>query len=199
MSVDPAPSGLLGVLRFWLQGWSNDDRQPFEDMPMTCRGTPPHANAAVRVLVVDDNPVNLMLISAQMEVQGLQPSLAADGAQAVALACERPFDLILMDLQMPVLDGLAATAAIRRFEFDTSRAAVPVVAYSSLSPGELVLAMHGMNGRLSKPCEAQELEDCLARWCPGYRPDARERGAPHHHSGWQQASRPPVNSSVSLR
>jgi CheY-like chemotaxis protein len=76
----------------------------------------------------------------------------------------------LMDLQMPILDGLEATTAIRRFESNRSRPSVPVVAYSSTTPGASVLAKHGLNGSLSKPCDDQQLEDCLVRWCATYRP-----------------------------
>ncbi len=129
------------------------------------------------MLVVDDNPANLMVISALMESRGLVPVLAADGAEAVALACETRFDLILMDLQMPILDGWEATAAIRRFEATCSRPAVPVVTYSIKSPGAGILARHGMNGSLDKPCSDQALEDCLVRWCPAYHPKPTERGA----------------------
>jgi CheY-like chemotaxis protein len=168
----PAPErlrgGLLGVLRVLQQAWSGE--------PWTPPATPPRASAApaalaadpIRVLVADDNPVNLMAIAAQMEWRGLVPVMATNGAEAVALACEARFDLVLMDLQMPVLDGLAATAAIRRFETTFSRPAVPVLAYSSSSPGASVLAAHGLNGSLAKPCQDDDLEDCLGRWCPGY-------------------------------
>jgi CheY-like chemotaxis protein len=153
----------------------------------------------VRVLVVDDNPVNLMVISALMESRGLVPLLAGDGAEAVALACEMHFDLILMDLQMPILDGLEATAAIRRFENTCSRPAVPVVAYSGTSPGAGVLASHGMNGSLVKPCDDRDLEDCLVRWCPTYHPAPTVRGVPTDNSFWQAANRNPGSSSASLR
>jgi CheY-like chemotaxis protein len=151
------------------------------------------------VLVVDDDPVNLMVISALMESRGLVPLLATDGAEAVALACEMHFDLILMDLQMPILDGLGATSAIRRFEANSSRPAVPVVAYSSTSPGDGVLATHGLNGSLSKPCGVQELEDCLVQWCPTYRSAPTARGVAHDNGLWQAASRNPGTSSASLR
>ena len=123
-----------------------------------------------RVLIADDDPVNLAVMSALLRSRGIDISLAADGAEAVALACELPFDLVLMDLQMPVLDGLSATSAIRRFETLSSRTPVPVVAYSSLSPAALVLAAHGLNGSLPKPCADQELDGCLLRWCLMYRP-----------------------------
>jgi two-component system, sensor histidine kinase and response regulator len=87
----------------------------------------------------------------------------------VALACELPFDLVLMDLQMPILDGLRATAAIRRFESRYARPAVPVLAYSSSFPAGDLMAKFGISGCLNKPCQDQDLDACLARWCPAYR------------------------------
>jgi CheY-like chemotaxis protein len=135
---------------------------------------------SVSVLVVDDNPVNLMMISASMMQRGLVPLLASDGAEAVALACELHFDLILMDLQMPILDGTDATVAIRQFETAHARPAVPVIAYSAAPPAAEVLAGFGMNGSLAKPCDDQQLEDCLVRWCPSYRQAANERSAALH-------------------
>lgn len=160
----PAPRRLLGVLKAWLQAWS---RESGEMLPREADSDDAHGR--LRVLVVDDNPVNLMVISAMMESRGIVPLLAADGAEAVALACELDFDIILMDMLMPILDGLGATSAIRRFETDSARPAVPVVAYSSVSLAEVVLARHGLNGSLTKPCGDRDLDDCLLRWCPTYR------------------------------
>lgn len=164
----PVSGGVLGTLRSWLRAWSGRPRPVPQDGPGGAGAPDAPRFEPIRVLVVDDNPVNLMLMSALMEPRGLVPLLAADGAEAVALACELHFDLILMDLQMPILDGWGATAAIRRFEQASARPAVPVLAYSSLPQGAADLAAHGMNGCLPKPCDAQALEDCLARWCPGY-------------------------------
>ncbi len=195
----PAPSGLLGILRSWLRTWSSETLQSSADQSSEAGGPNAHPCGSVRVLVVDDNPANLMVISALLQSRGLQPSFAADGAQAVALACEMHFDLILMDLQMPILDGLGATAAIRRFENTCSRPAVPVVAYSSAFPGESVLAARGMNGSLAKPCDDQDLEDCLVRWCPTYHPAPTARGVPYDNNCWQAASRTPGSSSASVR
>lgn len=122
-------------------------------------------SAALRVLVVDDDPVNLHVTSAMLACWGIRPLLAADGVQAVALAGEQPLDLILMDLQMPVLDGLGATQEIRRAEQALSRARVPVVAYTSISPKRALLGNFGIDDVLAKPCDETALRDCLLHWC----------------------------------
>ena len=119
------------------------------------------------VLVVDDNPVNLLLASEMFSSWGIKPMLAADGAQTVSLASELRFDLILMDIQMPVLDGLAATRQIRHFERDLARGRVPVVAFTSRrSIQTRLLRDFGLDDVLNKPCDVQALRNCLARWCP---------------------------------
>jgi CheY-like chemotaxis protein len=153
-----------------------------------------HPNATLRVLVVDDCPVNLAVVGAKLQALGVVPMQAADGAEAVALACEWQFDLILMDLQMPILDGRAATVAIRRFELHRTRPEVPVVAHSSSPQDSTVLARHGLSGHLPKPCTGEQLEQCLVQWCPSYCPSAAIEAGPHRiHAaaapkGWLQAA-----------
>jgi two-component system, sensor histidine kinase and response regulator len=151
------------------------------------------------VLVVDDNPVNLMVASALLSPMGIKPLLAADGAQAVALACELRLDLILMDLQMPVLDGFAATARIRRFERENSRARVPVVAYTShLVSGDLSrLRESGIFAVLDKPGDARTIHQCVMRWCfPKSNGAASGRTGPRHlHPGPAHSS----NTEASTR
>lgn len=120
-----------------------------------------------RILVVDDCPVNHMVVAAMLWRWGITPLVAADGAEAVALACGQDFDLILMDLQMPVLDGLTATRQLRRFELKHACPRAPVVAYTSSLFGvdEQLLRACGIDASLQKPCNAQSLEACLTRWC----------------------------------
>jgi len=121
-----------------------------------------------RVLVVDDNPANRMLASELLALWGIKALLAVDGSEAVALACEHPLELILMDLRMPVLDGLGATRQIRRFELERARPRVPIVACTSAAFGDdrMRLQDFGLDGVLAKPCKAHELHQCLRRWCP---------------------------------
>ena len=120
-----------------------------------------------RVLVVDDCPINQLLLAALLWRWGITPLVAADGAEGVALACGQDFDLILMDLQMPVLDGLTATRQLRRFELEHACPRAPVVAYTSslFGANETLLRACGIDASLEKPCNAQSLEECLTRWC----------------------------------
>jgi CheY-like chemotaxis protein len=117
------------------------------------------------VLVVDDNPANLECADDLLRGLGVTPTLAQDGVEAVALAGARTFDLILMDLQMPVLDGLGATKRIRAAEHERSAARVPVLAYTGCAFDGTLLRDCGLDGVLDKPCTARELEVCLLRWC----------------------------------
>jgi len=120
----------------------------------------------LRVLVADDNPCNLLLASEMLGYFGVQSLLAADGAEAVAIAAEARLDLILMDLQMPVLDGLGASRQIRQFERQNVRARVPLVAFTSMSGNRLQIFDHGIDDVLEKPCEMRAMRECLLRWCP---------------------------------
>jgi CheY-like chemotaxis protein len=126
------------------------------------------ALAAVRVLVVEDEPLHQLITREHLASFGITPLLAVDGAEAVARACDTPFDLILMDLQMPVLDGLTATRQIRRFEQEHARPRVPVIAHSSCAynSNESFLRDFGIDAVLEKPCSTNVLRECLMRWCP---------------------------------
>jgi len=194
-----AKSGVLGVLRSWLQAKSGATYRSTEVAATEFAVPDASGNQSVRILVADDNPVNLMVISALLEARGLEPVLAADGAEAAALACELRFDLILMDLQMPILDGVGATSAIRRFEASASRPSVPVIAYSSNCTVAKELATYGFSGSLSKPCADQDLEDCLLQWCPTYRAPAAGREFARDTGGWQAVSLDAGTSQASSR
>jgi two-component system, sensor histidine kinase and response regulator len=114
--------------------------------------------AGRRILVAEDNPTNQKLVVALLEQQGHQAVLASNGKQALALAAEQPFDLILMDVQMPELSGLEAAAAIRQREQATGQR-VPIVAltaHAMTGDRERCLAA-GMDGYVSKPLRADEL------------------------------------------
>jgi CheY-like chemotaxis protein len=123
------------------------------------------ACGALCVLVVDDSSFNRRLASELLLVWGVQPLLAADGEEAVKLAKEVRLDLVLMDLQMPVLDGRAATRRIRQEERTLGRPRVPIVAYSAMPISQAVLRSEGFDGALVKPCDSLAFRACLLKWC----------------------------------
>lgn len=127
----------------------------------------------LRVLVVDDNEINRAQAAALLACWGAQTIEASNGAEAVGLVVDgHEFDLVLMDVQMPVMNGLAATAQIRQLERERSRAdrlRLPIVALTSevLPADESHLRQFGLDAVLSKPLTPTSLVACLARWCPG--------------------------------
>jgi len=119
-----------------------------------------------RVLVVEDHPVNLMVATALLERMGLEWREAGDGAQALAEMAGGGFDLVLMDCQMPVLDGLEATRRWRGLEAAHGWARLPIVALTAnaLSGDASACREAGMDGYLSKPFEAEALHAELSRF-----------------------------------
>ncbi len=118
----------------------------------------------LRILIADDNPVNLRLLSIMLERAGHETVTVADGAAAVAAVAAEPFDLVLMDLQMPTLGGLDAARRIRALD-DPVRAAVPIVAVTAnaLEGEEARCRAAGMTGYLTKPVERARLLDMIGR------------------------------------
>lgn len=123
----------------------------------------------LRLLLVDDCRLNRMLVTATLVRWGIVPTMACDGVQALQQVERRAFDIVLMDLLMPVMDGVMATARIRQFERENpNRRPMPIVAYTSLDIGSdpVVLRRVGLTDVLPKPCTASSLQSCLERWCP---------------------------------
>ncbi|MDE2454664.1 MAG: response regulator [Burkholderiales bacterium] len=122
-------------------------------------------HAGMRVLVVEDNPVNREVAAELLAAAGLEVALAENGQIALdALAHERP-DLVLMDLQMPVMDGLQASAEIRR---RPGLEGLPVLAMTANVTAEMRRACTevGMKDFIGKPVVAQRLYETLLRWLP---------------------------------
>lgn len=123
------------------------------------------AHRGARLLLVEDDPINRAVILALLEETGLQIDTAGDGAEALRMAGATPYDLILMDVQMPVLDGLAATRALRA---STPRHAPPIIgltAHAFAEDRQACLAA-GMDDHLAKPVEPATLYRALLKWLP---------------------------------
>ncbi|MEJ8837023.1 hybrid sensor histidine kinase/response regulator [Ramlibacter sp. AN1133] len=139
----------------------------------------PPALEGARVLLVEDNLINQQVAGEILQEAGVTVQIAENGAQAVQRVQDERFDLVLMDMQMPVMDGVTATERIRALGLD-----VPVIAMTAnamASDRERCLAA-GMNDFLSKPIHPQELYRVVAAWLPAAAPaPAPEPSAPTAH------------------
>ena len=136
------------------------------DLPVPLAAGPDDAvpAQALRVLVAEDHPVNRQYLAALLENMGHHTRFAGNGDEAIAAAAEERFDLVLMDLHMPVTDGLAATHAIRNLP-DRLAATVPIVALTADAFPETRdrCMVAGMNDFLTKPVSAQKLAATIRR------------------------------------
>jgi signal transduction histidine kinase/DNA-binding response OmpR family regulator/HPt (histidine-containing phosphotransfer) domain-containing protein len=120
-----------------------------------------------RVLLAEDNPVNVEVAKAMLESLDLQVDCARNGEDALQAVRANTYDAVLMDCQMPVMDGFAATAAIRREEREAGRGRVlPIIAITAnaLQGDREACLAAGMDDYLSKPFSQQELAAVIGRW-----------------------------------
>ncbi len=120
---------------------------------------------SLRVLLAEDNPVNQLLATRLLEKRGHRVVVAANGREALAALEKESYDLVFMDIQMPDMDGIEATAAIREKE-NSSGKHQPVIALTAHAmKGDQERCLDaGMDGYLSKPIRPQELDDILEKY-----------------------------------
>jgi CheY-like chemotaxis protein len=136
------------------------------------------AGASRRILLAEDNPINQVVAVRMLEKRGHRVTVASNGKEAVAALARETFDLVLMDVQMPEMDGLEATATIRRAEEATGKhmAIFAMTAHAMKGDAERCRAA-GMDGYLPKPIRPADLY-ALIDGCPptpdGKRPSVAE-------------------------
>ena len=120
-----------------------------------------HQNS--RILLVEDNAINLEVALIFLEALGLLVDSAENGLEAVAMSRANTYDLILMDIQMPLMNGLEATREIRSMSSDPN---VPIVALTAniFEEDRQAYLEAGMNDVIGKPFEAKQLYSTLAKW-----------------------------------
>lgn len=132
---------------------------------------PPLAGLNAKVLLAEDNPVNQLVLGRMLELLGCSVDVVGDGKAACEAAASRRYDLVLMDLHMPLMDGFEATACIRTRPENASRAA-PIVALTAavLPQDRERCAGAGMNDFIRKPVTLARLRSCIAaQLAPGVR------------------------------
>jgi CheY-like chemotaxis protein len=119
----------------------------------------------IQILVVEDDVVNQEIISEFLTFSGIQVDLAEDGVEALNCVRDKQYDIIIMDLMMPNLDGLAATRAIRAMT-DTQRANTPIIAATARDPiaEQQAWLEAGINDYVHKPFSEDELWNVINRF-----------------------------------
>ena len=136
---------------------------------------PPH------VLVAEDVDVNRRLIVAMLTRLGCQVDTVADGAAAVGACADVPYDLVLMDCRMPVMDGLEATRSIRASAGADSHVPIVALTASAMEADRKACIAAGMDDYLSKPIDRRRLAVALERWAgpaPRLQPTVQQAGSP---------------------
>jgi PAS domain S-box-containing protein len=146
------------------------DRPPLAQPGAGKVTAPPGPARGYRILLVDDNEINLLIATEVLGSAGLHVTSVENGEQAVQRVRDEPFDLVLMDMQMPVMDGLQATRAIRRMP---GRAHLPIIAMTANAlPADRQRCLDaGMDNVLTKPIEPEHLVEAVTRWS-GLGPEA---------------------------
>jgi CheY-like chemotaxis protein len=164
-------------------GKSNAAAQPRADIALRQR----HAGA--RVLVAEDNFINREVALALLCAAGLQVDLAVDGAIALEKARQQSYDLVLMDMHMPEMDGLRATRALRAVPELRSLPILALTAHAYDEDRAACLAA-GMNDFVSKPVQPQALYATLLEWLDRRPTAQRYCDSPRARSGADTRSAP---------
>jgi CheY-like chemotaxis protein len=159
--------------RIWAESSSQGSRFHFQvSLPVAeargDRAAAPDAGEVIgynlRILVAEDNPVNQLVARRLLERQGHTVTVASNGQEAVDMFEQKPFDLVLMDVQMPLVDGFSATEAIRRREPGKRTPIVAMTAHATDGYKERCLAA-GMDGYLPKPVDGSQLQQMIRELC----------------------------------
>jgi len=146
-----------------------------EDPEVVSQGTLPETGeegataepCAIRILVAEDNEVNRSVIRGLLTKSGHAVDIVVDGVEAVAAAMRSAYDLILMDVQMPKMDGVAATARIRSLSGEAGRVPIIAVTANAMAGDRERYLAAGMDDYVSKPIDPAMLAAVLARYAPG--------------------------------
>jgi two-component system, sensor histidine kinase and response regulator len=130
----------------------------------------------IRILIAEDNLINQKLVLQLLKRQGHQVDVAANGEEAVELFRRAPYPLVLMDAQMPEMDGYEATRAIRSLERGGQRAIIIALTANVMSGDRDRCLEAGMDDYLPKPIQAHEFYDSINAWIARIekRPAAKE-------------------------
>jgi CheY-like chemotaxis protein/HPt (histidine-containing phosphotransfer) domain-containing protein len=132
--------------------------------PAAAQASPVCVRPDARILLVEDNEINRKVAVAILSRIGYSPDVAVDGFEAVRSASQVPYDLILMDCQMPGMDGFEATRKLRDLEGDKRHVAIVALTANATAADRDQCLAAGMDDYLAKPVRSAELRETMARW-----------------------------------
>ena len=142
-------------------------RLPSQELPIDApkqEAAVPKAMRALRVLLVEDHPINQRLATTLLTNWGHTVVLAENGQEAVTLFAEGPWDIVLMDMQMPVMGGLEATRQIRSIESPGSHTPIVAMTANAMEGDREACLAAGMDAHMAKPFKAETLRSVLTTW-----------------------------------
>ena len=151
---------------FWFTAsFAYDDESPLPESDKRQDAEPGRLQA--KILLAEDNPINQMVAQKMLEKLGLKADVANNGAEAVKVLSETAYDLVLMDCQMPEMDGFDATREIRKMEIKAlNEEPLPVIAMTAnVMSGDRERCLEvGMDDYIGKPVQVDKLEEVLRKW-----------------------------------
>ena len=180
-ALDAAPDGLaLPGVSGREDGDTSHPSEPLAPLPEEIEVDPIDQDApALTILAAEDNATNRLVLEAMISILGFDLDMVEDGQAAVEAWSQRDYDLILMDIQMPVMDGMAATRAIREAEAATGRRRTPIIAVSANAMEHQIRSYHdlGIDHVVPKPIELALLHEAIVSVLAGEADPAHPRGS----------------------
>ena len=134
------------------------------------------AARGARILLAEDNEIDQQVAVGMLEALGHRVDVVSDGVEAVAAVSNTDYDLVMMDCQMPKMDGFEATAAIRRWRRRGSESPIVAMTANAMQGDRERCLAAGMDDYLTKPVNRERLQEVMERWLGdifGARPPAR--------------------------
>lgn len=171
-----------------------------DSLPSLPKVIPQNETLPLTVMAVDDNPANLKLISALLHERVEKVITCTNGLDAVTQAQAQPFDIILMDIQMPHMDGVTACEEIKKTDLNANTPVIAVTAHAMSGERDRLLSA-GMDDYLTKPIEEHVLQQVLVHWNPHTDSETIEKITPSYVEEMDEESAPtssPLQQNVSI-
>lgn len=142
------------------------DEQELEATPENEEAAPDNIARDLRILMAEDNPANQVVLRTMLEFSGLSVDIVSNGKEAIEAVSRHPYDIVLMDISMPGMDGMEATRIIREMDSPAKDMIIVALTAHALRGDKENFIAQGMNDFISKPFTRKSIIDCLAKWQP---------------------------------